>query len=133
MTATLRRDTPGYRVLVELAGQARPMTVKELFEATEISPEKLHSLISGDLYLYVRYVVGYGYSRGGDSYYEITWEGQEALRRADAVKPPSPAPVERVPWLARPVTMRRWVWLLAVASFCVNLGALLICIAWVTR
>lgn len=101
MTFHLRRDTPEYRVLVELAGQARAMTLKELFDETGISPEKLHD-VARDLYYATNYLRidwrrADTYNVPGDLVYSITWEGQEALRRLDEL-PESAGPHKKRRW-----------------------------------
>lgn len=76
-----------YRVLVELAGQARPMTARELFDVLDsrCTPEDLH-LALYDLGDRVKhgYVQKQGWLTDFDKpTYAISWEGEEALRRAD--------------------------------------------------
>ncbi len=83
----LQRGTAEYRVLVELAGQGRRMTIKQLFEATGLAPETLHEVteVTRDLWYadYVERKYDFG-NAGAPPMLAVTWEGQEALRRLDA-------------------------------------------------
>lgn len=98
----IRKGSAGHRVLVELAGQNRDMTVKELFEATDLSPETVHRTITDLGYGNTPYVkLSYNYGPGGADRYWITWEGQELLRRLDA-----PAP----PVIVSPMRRHWWSW-----------------------
>lgn len=107
----LRRDTLKWRVLVELAGQDRPMTVRELFDALDVTlPEALHAAVDG-LYYDTSYlkrewpVKADGWSHDWDNpTYTVTWEGQEALRRLDAPPLPDTVTMPRT----RAKTKRRW-------------------------
>jgi hypothetical protein len=101
---------PAHRVLVELAGQNRAMTLKELFEATDLIPETLHPALDDLCFGTARYVKR-SYDNLPDSYltnwdsplFTITWEGQEMLRRLD-----EPPKVDTVVFPRTRAGKRRW-------------------------
>jgi hypothetical protein len=81
---TVRRNTPKYRVLVELAGQHRPLTLQELYEATSLAPETLREATAALVFAYYVDIAFYiGDTWIEDGVYKITWEGEELLRRLD--------------------------------------------------
>lgn len=94
----IKRGTVAHRVLVELAGQNREMTIRQLFDAlngldpVDYTPEQLHTAITDLAYGGTSYVKNtYNAIEGS---YRLTWEGTELLRRLDN-QPTDTAPMPR--------------------------------------
>lgn len=78
--AHVRRGNPAWRILVELAGRAEPVSLRDLCETAGLEPTAAADVID-KLWLDSR--VEHPERRIGGEWWQITWQGQDALRRLD--------------------------------------------------